>query len=110
MGPAGGIFSSPLRVTALYNRLSSGFPGTIAGPRPPPFFRLSALAMDNPPLGLVTSGPWQVKQFLDKTSRTFWAVAALARRKKRVSSLRRVIERDPPGPVPTFIFAFRDKT
>src|SRR5436190_12402925 len=104
MGPPGGIFSSPLRATALYNRLSSGFPGTIAGPRPPPFFRLSPLAMDNPPLGLVISGPWQVKQFLDKTSRTSWAEATWARRKKRVR-LSTVISKDPPGRVLEFIFA-----
>src|SRR5438552_18190655 len=106
MGPPGGIFSSPFRATALYNRLSSGFPGTMAGPRPPPFFRLSPLAMDNPPLGLLSSGPWQVKQFLDRTSRTFWAEAAWARRRNGVSSLSAAIEGYPLGRILITIFAF----
>src|SRR5262245_4521851 len=57
IGPAGGIFSSPVLVTALNNRLSVDFHGTTAGPRLPPFFRASLPENAKPPIGGLTLGP-----------------------------------------------------
>src|SRR5690349_16877336 len=44
----GGIFSSPDCSTARTSRLSSGFPGLIAGPRLPPARRASLLVSASP--------------------------------------------------------------
>src|SRR5262245_15873185 len=68
MGPAGGIFNSPVRHTALNIRLSPDFHGTTAGPRFPPFLRASLPENAKPPMGGLTLGPWHTKQFLLKTS------------------------------------------
>ena len=56
--PEGGIFSASLCRTARSSRLSAGFPGTIAGPRVPPFRIASRLSSRRPPIGDVGE-EWQ---------------------------------------------------
>ena len=57
--PTGGIRrTSPLPETALYRRLSADLPGTMAGPRVPPFRAFSREVSFRPD---VAASPWQVR-------------------------------------------------
>jgi hypothetical protein len=49
-------------------RLSSGLPGTIAGPDFPPFSTSSRESSSRPP---IFADLWQPKQFFDRTGKTF---------------------------------------
>src|SRR5215813_5536369 len=62
----GGIWTSPSRRTALYSKLASAFPGTIAGPRLPP---LRMVARSRRSRSDIRVGPWQLRHFASRIVR-----------------------------------------
>src|SRR5262252_3573569 len=59
----GGIWTSPSRRTALYSRLSSALPGTIAGPRFPPC-RIVARSRTSRPD--IFASPWHAAHLVSR--------------------------------------------
>ena len=51
------------------SKLSSGFPGTIAGPESPPSFQPSAESKTKPPLDFCVDSEWQISQWSTKIGR-----------------------------------------